>query len=591
MDNELISKILELEYYISSLPDGSITKKTVKGYTYYYHRYTYNGKRYEEFIPTEEVETFSGLIELRKKLEIKLKLLLEEEKILNKKRISFFTNVLIKNDLKKIVEGIKDYKKRNCYKDIENYLYNNHNEKVLILYGLRRTGKTTLMRQAIYNMTEEDFSKTALIHITKKDTLENLHKDIRKLSQLGFKYIFIDEVTLLEDFIEGAAVFSDIFASSGMRIILTGTDSLGFMMTKNAQLYDRCKLLHTTYISYQEFERVLGIKGIDEYITFGGTMSLSGINYNQEFIFNSSIGSKEYIDSSIAFNIQHSLKYYQDGNHFRNLKTLYENNELTNVINRVVEDINHRFTKEILIKKFKSNDLSLSKRNIRKDKEITNNILEEIDLESFTNRLKTLLEILDLNEQHITVQDEHVGEIKEYLKLLDLIFEVDIKSLPYNNYIEKKVIISQPGLRYSQAKTLVKALVMDEKFNNISINEKELIIERILSEIKGRMMEDIILLETAIAKKDMNVFKLHFAIGEFDMVIQDPKNLTCEIYEIKYSDKIFKEQYKHLIEEDKCNLTTLHFGKISKKKVIYRGISTFSNDIEYINVEEYLINL
>ena len=49
------------------------------------------------------------------------------------------------------------------------------------------------------------------------------------------------------------------------------------------------------------------------------------------------------------------------------------------------------------------------------------------------------------------------------------------------------------------------------------------------------MMEDIVLLETKLANPDKQVFQLQFAVGEFDMVIHDPKALTCEIFEIKYS--------------------------------------------------------
>ena len=70
----------------------------------------------------------------------------------------------------------------------------------------------------------------------------------------------------MKDFIEGTALFSDIYASGGIKIVLSGTDSLGFLFTESEELYDRCITIHTTFISYREFERVLGIKGIDEYI-------------------------------------------------------------------------------------------------------------------------------------------------------------------------------------------------------------------------------------------------------------------------------------------------------------------------------------
>ena len=103
--------------------------------------------------------------------------------------------------------------------------------------------------------------------------MSDLNSDLQTIEEQGYKYVFIDEVSLLNDFIDGAAVFSDIYASSGMKIVLSGTDSLGFAIAKEEQLYDRSILIHTTFISYKEFEEVLGLKGIDEYIRFGGTMS------------------------------------------------------------------------------------------------------------------------------------------------------------------------------------------------------------------------------------------------------------------------------------------------------------------------------
>lgn len=42
-------------------------------------------------------------------------------------------------------------------------------------------------------------------------------------------------------------------------------------------------------------------------------------------------------------------------------------------------------------------------------------------------------------------------------------------------------------------------------------------------------MEEIVLLETKKAFPEKEVFKLKFAIGEFDMVIHDPEKVTCEM--------------------------------------------------------------
>ena len=587
-------KIKELQKQIDNLPIGSISKKAINGNIYYYHRIYINKKRVENYINFEQVEELDRQIKLRKELEKEVKALKlitakkDKSEILN---LNYSLNIRTKEELKKFIDPVKKYKKRKIINNIYKYIYDVSNEKVLILYGLRRTGKTTLIRQTIGEMSNDDFKKTAFIQVTSKDTLSSLNKDLKKLEKQGFKYIFIDEVTLLEDFIEGSALFSDIFVASGMKIVLSGTDSLGFIFTKSEQLYDRCILLHTTFIPYKEFEEVLGIKGIDRFIEYGGTMSIGGMNYNHEHLFNDSTLVNEYIDTAIAKNIQHSLKYYDNGNHFRHLQELYENDELTNVINRVVEDINHRFTKEVLTKEFKSNDLSISARNLRKDRNNPNIILDEIDHKMFTKNLKKMLDILDLNEQNIDLEQIHVEEIKEYLKLLDLIYEIKIKSFPGINETKNISVILQPGLRYSQAVSLVESLLMDNKFNELSIKDKNYVITKILNEIKGRMMEDIILLETTVANPQKEVFKLQFAIGEYDMVVFDSMTLSCDIYEIKHSTEVVNEQYKHLIDEEKNKLTEHKFGNILSKSVIYRGESKIIDEIKYINVEEYLKNL
>ena len=117
--------------------------------------------------------------------------------------------------------------------------------------------------QLLQDMTQEEREKAVYIRACVNDCMADLSADLKKLRTQGYRFAFLDEVTLMEDFIDGAALFSDIYVSSGMKIVLSGTDSLGFAFTKGEELYDRCIMLHTTFIPYREFERVLGIKGID----------------------------------------------------------------------------------------------------------------------------------------------------------------------------------------------------------------------------------------------------------------------------------------------------------------------------------------
>lgn len=588
-------RIRDLEMAIAALPAGYVSNKTINGKIKKYHQWTEDGKKKSKYLDDDSAAEMEVLIEERRNLEQELRELKKTLPDSLKKKSAasniFKTSVLIGDALKRYVEPIRKLQHRDCFSALEDYLERGYTGKVFILYGLRRTGKTTLIKQAIASLSLSDFSKTAFIQVNPGDTLGDINTDLKWLSEKGYKNVFLDEVTFATDFIEGAALLSDIYAASGMHIVLSGTDSLGFIFSESEELYDRCIMLHTTFIPYREFEKILGISGIDEYIRYGGTMSLGGKHYNEAVTFKTKESTDEYIDSAIAKNIQHSLRYYQDGGHFRHLAELFEKNELTSAINRVVEDINHRFTIEVLTKDFVSNDLGISRRNLRKDRENPTDILDRIDKETFTEGLRRMLEILNKDEQSVQITDTHRTEIKEYLDLLDLTVDIPTEFIPVRNEKLYRTAIAQPGMRYAQAESLVRQLLLDKEFQSISAKDRAFVLERIMNEIKGRMMEDIVILETMMANPDKEVFKLQFAVGEFDMVVVDPVAITCEIYEIKHSEETVPEQYKNLIDMEKCGATEFRFGEIKRKAVIYRGEDKLDGSIEYLNAEEYLRGL
>ena len=581
---------------IETLPSGGITYKKINGKEYAYYQWREDGKQHSRRAKDKELEELIKQIERRKELENLIKDMKINITETTKPVYQFHCTVRIGDALERFAKPVAKWKKRECYQRLYDYVYGDISDRVYILYGLRRTGKTTLIRQLLYEMDAEMRSKSVFIQIQDSKSLDDVNQDLKYLETNGYQYVFIDEVTLLDDFIEGAALLSDVFAASGMKIVLSGTDSLGFMFAEDEELYDRCMMSHTTFIPYREFENVLGVAGIDHYIRYGGTMSPGGKHYNNDsMIFATKKSTDEYVDSAIARNIQHSLKNYQYEDHFRSLRELYEKNELTSVINRIVEDMNHRFTMEVLTRNFKSNDLRLSAKNLRKDREKPTDILDRIDIAKVNETLKTLLEIRDKEEQSVEIQDVHRFEIKEYLDLLDLTVEIQTRWMSDFNRKETRTAFSQPGMRYSQAEALIKSLMQDEKFRDMSLSERNRVTERILDEIKGRMMEDIVLLETQLSRKKCEVFRLQFAVGEFNMVVFDPEAGSCEIYEVKHSMEMVPEQCRHLLNEQKCKDTEFRYGTITGKYVIYRGMTAemedLSEKVTYLNVEEYLKSL
>ena len=575
---------------------GGITYKTINGKRYAYYQWTENGKQRSRRVKDEEFVELAAKIAAERAQKDSLRGVLHgmvaEPIAAYSASPNFKTDVKIGAQLPRFFASVMKWKKRECFATLHDYIYGENNDRVLILYGLRRTGKTTLVRQLMGEMPAEMLAKTAFVQLSSRHSLADVNHDLKLLESLGYRYVFIDEVTMLNDFIEGAALFSDVFAAGGMKVVLSGTDSLGFVFSEDEQLYDRCILLHTTFIPYREFENVLGVVGIDKFIEFGGTMSMGGTNYNTDkFTFATKESADDYVDSAIARNIQHSLKCYQHEGHFRSLQELYDAGELTNAINRIVEDVNHRFTIDVLTRKFKSGDLSRSAQNLRRDRFRPTDVLDKVDIGAVTKRLKHLLQIRDKVELSVGIGEAHRAEIKEYLDLLDLTCDIDVVNMSNLNAHMSRMVLSQPGLRYAQASALIQSLLLDETFKNVPIAERMSIEKRILDEIRGRMMEEIVLLETKMARPDKQIFQLQFAVGEFDMVVFDPKNACCEIYEIKHSDQVAKEQCRHLLDAKKCADTEFRYGTILSKNIIYRGSARALGSINYLNVEEYLKGL
>ena len=601
--NDRLERIEKLQQIISTLPQGSVTYKKICGKEQPYLQWTENGKTKSKYVKVAEREQIFEQVERRRKLQEELRILQQEIPAVSPTigKAIFETNVVTGRALRAMTKGVRAWEKRDCFHQLWSYLNSDETDRVCLVYGLRRTGKTTMLRQAVLEMTESQFARAAYIKAKSSDTMAAMNRDLSRLFELGYEYIFIDEVTLMEDFIDSAALFSDIYAAQGMKIVLSGTDSLGFWFTLHQELYDRAITIHTTFIPFREHSRLLGIDSIDEYIRYGGTLRAGELDFEnaevnaEDASFRDDESTRRYIDTAICQNIQHSLNCCRDGNYFRHLQSLYEAGELTNAINRIIEDMTHRFVIRTLVRKFKSQDLGSSAELMRKETnpERKSDILDRIDTNAVTKRLMDILDIRNQEEQSIGITGTHVTEIKEYLIALDLIVENPGETAIENAEPLEGVLFAQPGMRYCQAQALVYSLRKDEFFSELSEVEKNIVCERILEEVRGRMMEEIVLLETVkAAGKKKQVFRLLFSAAEFDMVIYDSKSNTCECYEIKHSDQAVEHQIQHLVNEKYLEETERKFGTITKRCVIYRGPDlSLSNGIIYKNVERYLKTL
>lgn len=174
----------EIREEIDALPAGGLTAKTIKGNKYIYYQWSESGHQHSRLVKGEELEALKIKIEERKALESKLNDLGKRKSDIAS---GFITEVRIGSSLVDYSSAVKNYNKREIYSQLDKYIHGDSHDKVCILYGLRRTGKTTLIRQIIYNMKEEERERAVFIQINSKTTLSDVNKDLKGLESLGYK--------------------------------------------------------------------------------------------------------------------------------------------------------------------------------------------------------------------------------------------------------------------------------------------------------------------------------------------------------------------------------------------------------------------
>lgn len=497
------------------------------------------------------------------------------------------------NELREYVNASlnSEFKERFLLKDLHSYMTSKNDTKVMCLYGLKNTGKATMALQEMHNLGDYD----NMLHIVcgAGDKMYDINRvlDDAVNNNKNLKYVFIDEITKAERFIDTCSFLADAYSVRGIKVVLYGTNSLGFHLATGNELFDRAHLLHTTYIPFKEYNYVLG-KGIDEYIEYGGTLT-DGVNN----VFYNSTTTSFYTNSAITDNICHSIHNWGvRGNYALDvLHDLDSHNELESFINKVVEYHNRTFLADVINKEFKSHDLgSLLQIMSQRTYEFGNPAF--LDTKELSEDIRVALGI---KQVHFFSADENMVEIIiHYLKALDVLYEI-----PYDAWLDKsgltphsneKYIFTQVGMRYSQAETFVRTLLSEKPFDNYSKQQRELIFKTIDNDIKGGILEDIVFYQLSAEldgkSRDIAVMKYCNADNkEIDIVVFDFAAQSVCLIEVKHSSVQTEGQIKNLCDPELCAEIERKAGlPIVNKAVVYLGKSGEFNGVLYINVEEFL---
>lgn len=510
------------------------------------------------------------------------------------------------------ISDIKDDfpQKRDCLSEIINYLNSDNNKRICGIYGLRRTGKTTLMRQALLSLPKKERDKAIFITCEKESNFRRILEFLKDSSTHGKKYFFIDEITFSDKFQLLAEVLSDNLADlKGAKIVVTGTDSLGLSLASHSNLYDRITMVHTTYMPFAEYARITGNKSIDHYIKHGSTLS-------QPSPFETKSSATEYIETSIIENFIKSIEKSEGVRSYPPpLTELYENSELENAIQRIINQYTQTISLKSLRKQFKLSPLENGLDVVAKHPDEPPMINDgDLNTTQITEKVKKLLKI---DTFRTSLTKKHLESVKELLKEMDVITVVPVKTSFLNQNSEQEEdnpaleLLSHPGMYHANLGYTIEQLKSNANWlPSVSQSDRKLFLDKVYKSSAGIIMENFIIADVykMLDKKggyceDLGyakqyrwyVSKLSARIEnhdeEVDLIVCDRKKKETFIFEIKHSNQSSKEQSKHL--ESKLFLTHIekNFGKVKIAAVLYNGQTDMSFMTPRLNVSDFLIDI
>lgn len=476
-------------------------------------------------------------------------------KYLENKTLSTSLNISIQRGNELSAKGLTELKPRNCVKDIVNFCKSNVFDRVYILYGLRRTGKTVAMKHSILELLNIGVQKNIYLITIEKETTWNELLSI--LNNIKDSIVFIDEITRVKEIVNVIHILSDRLSSSNnIKFILTGTDSYVFYLANNSTLFGRAFYNHSTLLPYYEYKRITG-NNLQEYIQDG---TLFGSLYSVNNIV-------DRINSTILANILLTLKRNTG---FIQTNPMYESLAKFNL--GELGFLVYTVLSSAMQTKHTSKPNSNTIRNLGQRKLRFLSTACQLDMQEIPSKI-TSIKISDMKLVHYILSSLDIT--RDVKNLSDCIVSLNgCKSVT-----DQEVCITQPGLLWA----LLRVIGVREDIIQ-GVVTKNTVLSSIYMLPKN---PDYVILDAGYLKYTCNSEQ-----HEIDAVLRiGEANGTGEmlsLIEVKHSNKQ-KENYKR-------HLKTLKVFEGEYKKVnkiiVYTGNTSDEDSygIRYVNIEEFLLN-
>ncbi len=155
--------------------------------------------------------------------------------------------------------------KRKLFYDVINYI---KDRQILVIYGLRRTGKTTLMYHIIDYLLKNGINKYNILYFSfdyHNEELKNIIGEYEKyilkntlMMENSKIYIFLDEIQKLEDWQNKIKIYYDTYKN--IKFIISGSASINIERNSNESLAGRMYDFLLNPMNFQEFLNLKNIK-------------------------------------------------------------------------------------------------------------------------------------------------------------------------------------------------------------------------------------------------------------------------------------------------------------------------------------------
>lgn len=489
-------------------------------------------------------------------------------------RSGFATCVFLGKDIPAMLEE-PPAADRTPLAELEGYL-SGDDRKVCILYGVRGSGISTMIGQALRSMSAEDLSRTALMDVGDIVGMDAVYSDLERLEDGGYRYIIISEITAVDGFPERCGALATAFASSGMRIVLAGTDTLAFRMACDDGLFGRAVTIHLDPVPFREHDRIYPGDGIDGYLTDGGTMKgPGGSPFAPSNLY-------RFIDLAVGRNISRSLDragYASKGD----LESLRSSGGVEGAVETVLECIDRMLLPNAL------NEVWRSHYPGGMEDEGTT-IAAGLDREAAMAALRRVWYSSDSDYAKLSGDADTLLDHLEDLDIVAGCVEEEFRDGIWSTV--GRHLTAMPGLRLGLARPRLDDLMAEVPFSKLSESRKRACAGRIDEAVREILLTDEVFLETAAtAGSGVAVRRLRFKDGAVDMMVYDEGSDSCILVDVEYTDRRMKDQSRHIADKAKNDAVAARFGRISRRIVMYLGEPGTVDGIKYVDVSAYLRGL